>query len=120
VTHELEDELSDVERAVDDYLDTLSDSARGALLASLEQVDELCATSDAFRQRFSYPYIPRTPAVGATSLNPIIEEVPGSIFEAQVDVVKAAKQSLRELTSESLADLRSAVATLKQMRGPGD
>jgi hypothetical protein len=89
------------------------------MLASLEHVDELCEASDIYRRRFSVPYPrPRSSVVGATSLNPILQEVPGSVFEAPIDLVKAAKRVLAKTTAESLADLSSAVATLKEMREP--
>jgi hypothetical protein len=121
VSHELEYDLSYVEQAIDEFLDTFSDSARNAMRVSLEHVDELCEASDIYQRRFSIPYPrPRSSVVGATSLNPIVEEVPGSIFEAQVDLVKAAKHVLAKTTAESLADLRSAVTTLKEMRGPSE
>jgi hypothetical protein len=119
VSHELEEELKQVEQAVDEFLGTLGDSARKALLASLDHVDELSQASDSYMQRFVVPYPFTSSIVGATSLNPIAEKVPGTVFEAQVDLVKAAKQALTRTTTESLADLRSAAATLQEMREPG-
>jgi hypothetical protein len=118
VAHELEEELTEVEEAVHEFLGTLAESAKNKLLATLDQVDEQSKASDIYIGRFSYPYAPHSSAVGATSLNPIIDQVPGTIFEAQVDLVKAAKQALMKTTAESLADLRSAVAALQEMRGP--
>jgi hypothetical protein len=119
VSHDLEEELSQVEQAVDDFLGTFGESARDKLLAALDRVDELSQASDAYMQRFVVPYPFTSSAVGATSLSPIIEKVPGTIFEAQIDLVKAAKQALTNTTAESLADLRSAAATLQEMREPG-
>jgi hypothetical protein len=120
VSHELEGDLNAAELAVEEYLGTLGDSARNALITSLERLDELSAASDAYQQRFVVPYPLKSSVVGATSLNPIVEEVPGTIFEAQVDLVKVAKRNLTKTTAESLADLRSALATLKEMREPSE
>jgi len=119
VSHELEEELKDVERAVEEFLGTLGGPARSKLLAALDRVDEQSKASDIYTSRFSYPYAPHSSAVGATSLSPIIDQVPGTTFEAQVDLVKAAKQALINTTAESLADLRSAASALQEMREPG-
>src|SRR3974390_3632452 len=97
---------AEVQQTVTTYLDIPSEGARRDLLASLEQLDAQLARSDDYTSapRFSpgaVGYVTNAP-IGATSQNPVVDELPSGVFQAQVALVKAAKQEIREHTPGTL------------------
>jgi len=117
----LESAIGDVQQAVGTYLDIPSEGARRDLLASLEHLDDRLARCDGYTNSARF-----TPAavgylsnatIGATSQNSVVEELPSGVFQAQVALVKAAKQEIREHTPATLASLRAAFATLGAAEG---
>jgi hypothetical protein len=108
----LEDDICAVEEAVDRYLGNVTDELRQELLSTLESLDEQTALGDAFHGRRGVPFQLSPSVVGATSYSPIAEEVPSPEFEAQVALVKAAKQEVLRHSPETLAELSSAAAAV--------
>jgi len=112
----LERDIEGVERAVGRYLDGLTEELRKELMARLEALDDQTYLADAYMAK-GVP-VPRvSPSViGATSYGSIAEHLPGSEFEAQVALVKAAKSVVIRLTPESVAELRAAYSVLEAWR----
>jgi hypothetical protein len=104
----MEQDISMVKQAVDNYLQNPNESLRRDLLTALEELDHQLAEGDAYRAKLRFPFGSESSVVGATCDNPVAEELLGTEFQAQVALVKAAKNAVMRLTSENLADLRAA------------
>jgi hypothetical protein len=117
----LEQDVGAVEQAIGAYLQDPADGPRRQLLGVLEQLDDQVAQGDAYDAsgaRFPvFGGAPRGTALGETGPYPIVEEVPGAEFEAQVALVKAAKNEVTAPSPGTLGALRSAWATLAAVRG---
>jgi hypothetical protein len=111
----LEQDISIVEQAVEKYLQNPNDSLRRELLVALEQLDSQLADGDAYHSRVRI-VAPESTIVGATSNTSIGEELPATEFQAQVALVKAAKNTVIRPTTETLADLRAASEALAERR----
>jgi hypothetical protein len=109
---QLEDRIRKIGGLVDGYLRSPRDEAtRQALLAELEKFDDQTARADAysnFRSVLVRYQVPRSWLIGATSDTSIGEDVPSSEFKAQVALVKAAKNAIRDTTAEVQSALRRA------------
>lgn len=113
----LEQDISMVEQAVDSYLQSPTDNIRAELLAALEGLDDQTDQGDTYQARLSYPFLgPRSSVVGATSDSSMGEELPSTEFQAQIALVKAAKNAVTRLTPDTLADLRAASDALAAWR----
>lgn len=112
----LETDIRSVENVVERYLTTSTDELREKLLAELERLDDWVALGDAYLARFSLPGALQSQVIGATTLSPVAEEVPSPEFEAQIALVKAAKQEVLRHTPETLAELRAAAEELATFR----
>jgi len=113
----LERDISAVEQAVDNYLQNPNESLRGELLAALEALDGQLAEGDAYQARLRYPVGGAdSTVVGATSASPLAKELPATEFQAQVALVKAAKNAVTRLTPDTLADLHAASDALATWR----
>jgi hypothetical protein len=108
----LEDDICAVEEAVDRYLANVTDELRQELLSTLESLDEQTALGDAFHGRRGVPFQLSPSVVGATSYSPIAEEVSSPEFQAQITLVKAAKEEVLRPSPETLAELSSAAAAV--------
>ena len=112
----LERDINKVHQATDAYLDNPSQVLRQELLAALEALDQQTAAADAYEASFVgsavFGYSPKGSVIGETSRNPIAEELPGSVFRAQIDLVKAAKAAVTEPGPTTFGTLRSASLSL--------
>jgi hypothetical protein len=111
----LETDICAVEQAVDNYLENSTDALGQDLMSALENLDDRLALCDAYHSRFRMLQT-SSRVVGATSLSPIAEELPSPEFQAQVALVKAAKQEVLHRTTETLADLRTAADAVATFR----
>jgi hypothetical protein len=97
VDAELEDHIRAIEGLAGGYLRNPQDEAtRQALAAELEKSDDQTARADAysnFRAVLVRYQVPRSPLIGATFDTSIGEDVPGAGFQAQVALVKAARNA---------------------------
>ena len=118
---QLEDRIRTIEGLVGGYLRSPQDeAARQALVAELEKLDDQTARADAygdFRAVMVRYQVPRSPLIGATSDTSIGEDVPSAEFKAQVALVKAAKDAIRDTTAEAQSALQRANDELVEVRG---
>ena len=113
----LEQDISAVEQAVENYLQNPNESFRKDLLAALEELDAQTAQRDDYHGRLVFPFAaPESTVVGATSPSSVGEQIPSDEFQAQIALVKAAKNAVTRLTPETLADLRAASELLATWR----
>ncbi len=117
---QLEDHIREIEGLVGGYLRSPQDAAtRQALLAELEKFDDQTARADAysnFRSTLVRYRVPRSWLIGATSDTSIGEDVPGAEFRAQVALVKAARNAIRDTTAEAQSALQRANDELAEVR----
>ena len=117
---QLEEQIRAVEGLVGGYLRSPQDEAtRQALLAELEKFDDQAARADAysnFRSVLVRYQVPRSWLIGATSDASVGEDVPGAEFKAQVALVKAAKDAIRDPTAEAQSALQRANDELAEVR----
>jgi hypothetical protein len=120
VEFQLEADLGGVERCVHAYLQTPSPNTRDALLVELEQLDAHLADSDAYERHFAgiarYGSGTQGSVIGETSSTPLVNEVSGSEFRAQVALVKAAKDEVRAPTPATFAAVSQAARLLTAIR----
>jgi hypothetical protein len=113
----LERDISLVEQAVDSYLKNPNESLRKDLLAVLEELDDQIAQGDDYHGRLEFPFAaPVSTVVGATNPSSVGEQMPSAEFQAQVTLVKAAKNAVTRLTPDSLGELRAASEALGEWR----
>ena len=117
---QLEDHIRTIEDLVDGYLRSPQDQGtRQALAAGLEKFDDQTARADAYsnvRSVLVRYQVPRSWLIGATSDTSIGEDVPGAEFKAQVALVKAAKDAIRDTTAEAQSALQRANDELAEVR----
>jgi len=117
---QIEDHIRKIEGLVGGYLRSPQDEAtRQALVAELEKFDDQTARADAysdFRSVLVRYQVPRSSLIGATSDTSIGEDVPCAEFKAQVALVKAAKDALRDTTAEAQSALQRANDELAEVR----
>ena len=117
---QLEDHIREIEGLVGGYLRSPQDEAtRQALVAELEKFDDQTARADAysnFRSTLVRYRVPRSWLIGATSDTSIGEDVPGAEFRAQVALVKAARNAIRDTTAEAQSALQRANDELAEVR----
>jgi hypothetical protein len=116
----LEGDIAQVEQSISDYLQNPTSTFRHSLLTALEQLDIQTDRSDSYENSIvgsaAWGYASKGEVVGETNQYPIIDEVQGIELKAQIDLVKAAKNEVRGPSPETLAELRSASATLASIR----
>jgi len=102
------------------YLRSPQDQAtRQALLAELEKLEDQTARADAygnFRSVLVRYQVPRSWVTGATCDTSTAEDVPSAEFKAQVALVKAAKNAIRDTTAEAQSALQRANDELAEVR----
>jgi len=117
---QLEDDIGKIEGLVGGYLRSPQDEVtRQALLAELDKLDDQTARADAygnFRSVLVRYQVPRSWVIGATSDTSTAEDVPSAEFRAQVALVKAAKNAIRETTAEAQSALQRANDDLAEVR----
>lgn len=125
VDERLESRLVDVESAVVTYLVRITDESRASLVEALSALDAGTSASDAFHTRLNaLTSLTGMPALGGSSLGvvgqasrfPVVSAVPMRVFQAQIGLVRAAKQEIRATTQESLNALDAANDELATMR----
>ena|ERR1700722_8539990 len=112
---DLEQDISTVEQAVDNYLQNTNEGLRKDLLTALEKLDEQLAEGDDYHARWRLATLGSS-VVGATSTSSMGEELPATEFQAQVALVKAAKNAVTRLTPDTLSDLQAANQALAEWR----
>jgi hypothetical protein len=88
-------------------------------LAELEKFDDQTARADAysnFKAVLVRYQVPRSWVIGATSDTSAAEAVPSAEFKAQVALVKAAKNVIRDTTAEAQSALQRANDELTEVR----
>ena len=119
----LENDLARVEDSVAEYLRDPTVTARQSLLGALEELDDQTGQSDAYEDSVigsgAVGFASRGEVLGETSVDPVVDEIRSAELHAQVALVTAAKDEVRGPTSDTLAALRSASATLAATRDEG-
>jgi hypothetical protein len=120
VDAQLEDHIRTIEDLVGGYLrNPQNEATRQALVAELEKFDDQTARADAYsnlRSVLVRYQVPRSWLIGATSDTSIGEDVPGAEFQAQVALVKAAKNAVRDTTAAAQSALQKANDELAEVR----
>jgi hypothetical protein len=119
----LEGDIEQVEASIAEYLDTPTDITRQALLEALERLDDQTDRGDAYESSVigsaAWGYASKGEVLGETSIDPVVDEVAGAELEAQVGLVKAAKNEVRRPSPEAFSILQSALAALAAARSNG-
>jgi hypothetical protein len=112
--------LRAVESQVDTYLQHQTPEHLHALERALARLDARTADSDAWiagvTNTASWGIDPKGTVIGETSNVPIAEDVPGAELNAQIELVNAAKQVVRDVNVTTVGALRSALAALDASR----
>ena len=119
----LESDLGGVEQSVADYLKDPTGTTRQSLLAALEELDDQTGQSDAYEGSVigsgAVGYASKGEVLGETNIDSVVDEIPSAVLNAQVALVTAAKDEVRGATPDTFAALRSASATLAEIRDHG-
>jgi hypothetical protein len=119
----LESDVTRVEQSVAAYLNDPTDSARRSLLAALEALDEQTDQSDAYEGSVigsgAVGYASKGAVVGETSIDSVVDEISDAELQAQIALVRTAKNEVRQPTTESFAALQATQAALAATRDPG-
>jgi hypothetical protein len=90
-------------------------------LVALEHLDHQIDASDWYEGSIArsgaWGYPGKGSVIGETGDVPIVEEVPGGEFQAQIALIKAAKREISNPNAASLAILRAANEALAACRG---
>ncbi len=115
----LERSLATVEEAIRSFLDDPIDGRRKGLVA-LEELDLQTHASVAFGENVigsgAVGNSTKFSVIGETSANPIAEAVPATDFQAQIALVRAAKEAVVDRGHDKLLVLRDADASLAAVR----
>jgi len=116
----LESDIAQVEQSVADYLRDPGAERRQTLVAALERLNAQTDQSDAYEQSVigsgALGYASKGEVLGETGIDSVVERVPSADLTAQFDLVKAAKDEVRESTPTTFAALRAASAALADAR----
>jgi hypothetical protein len=120
VDAQLEDRIRKIKDLVGGYLRSPQDEAiRHSLVAELDKLDDQTARADAysnFRSVLVRYQVPRSWVIGATSDTSAAEDVPSAEFEAQVALVRAAKNAIRDPAAQAQSALQRANDELAEVR----
>jgi Ser/Thr protein kinase RdoA (MazF antagonist) len=112
--------LRELESEVDAYLQHQSSAHLRALGEALARLDALTADSDAWiagvTNTASWGVDPKGTVIGETGNFPIAEDVPSAELNAQMELVKAAKQAEQNDTPQAVRTLEQARAALDASR----
>jgi hypothetical protein len=119
----LEQAIDGVQAAVDAYLGTASAEQRDALVAALGHLDELTALGDDYTNwraatRWGSGVSPGASVLGARSSSPIAEELPTRVLQAQITLVRRAKDAVADGGPATSDALRTAAAELTSAQNP--
>jgi len=119
----LEQAIGDVEVAVDAYLDAASVDRRDALMAALDGLDALVNLGDDYTDRSPargsvYGTIGLSSVLGARGPASFAEDVPRRVLQAQITLVRRAKEELQAGGPAPSTALREAVRALATARDP--
>lgn len=116
----LEGDIALVEQSIAEYLKNPTDASRQSLLVVLKRLDDQTDRSDAYDSSVigsaALGYASKGEVLGETSIESVVEEVPGAELKAQVALVKAAKNEVRWPSLDTFASLQSAYAALSTIR----
>jgi hypothetical protein len=116
----LAESLRGVESEVDAYLQHQTSEHLRALEEALARLDTQTADSDAWiagvTNTASWGIDPKGTVIGETGSLPIAEDVPGAELNAQIELVKAAKQVVQDDTPHTVRALDQARAALDSFR----
>jgi hypothetical protein len=121
----LETHLEAVENAVAGFVGNPSETQRQPLMTALEQLDVRLAAGDDYQSRVAsshlyYGYTGGDSGVfGQADAHPMVEDIAGPVLHAQVELVKAAKEIVRDATPHNLEALHAAQTSLEQVRQSG-
>lgn len=108
----LEQCLLGVEAQANAYVEDRSASNRENLISALDQLDERAEFSDRLRGSLTTGVVAtgwrHSSTIGVTRLNGLTQQILGTEFEAQVNLVKAAKAAIEDPCDESTETLRVA------------
>ncbi|HVA05503.1 MAG TPA: hypothetical protein VNG12_02060 [Acidimicrobiales bacterium] len=123
----LELDLHEVEETVVAFLENPTDGSRHAMLAELDKLDAQIDLGDAYAASVVdsgiFGQTSKGSVLGETSSHSITEPVPGAVLQAQVALVRAAKNVVRARGADAtaLTELRAASDSLKALQDqPGD
>jgi hypothetical protein len=119
----LEQAIDAVDAAVDAYLEMASTELRAALVTALGHLDELVALGDDYTNRmgatrWAYGVSPGASVLGARGSSPIAEELPTRVVQAQIALVRCAKEAVVDGGPATSDALRSAAEELTSARQP--
>jgi hypothetical protein len=107
----LESLIVGVESAVVTYLVRIDDASQAALLGAVQALDADVEASEAFqRRKNAFTSVTGVSGLGRTSLAvigqksefPTVNELPVRVFQAQIALVRAAKEELRAASPSTL------------------
>ena len=108
----LEWDIEAVQKAVVAFLQSPSDGARRSLLAELEKLDNQIDLSDTYAASILgspiFGQAPKGAVLGETGSHSMAEEVPSTVVQAQIALVRAAKTTIRDPSPEAIGELRAA------------
>ena len=112
--------LRALESEVDAYLQHQTSEHLRALEDAVARLDAQTADSDAWiagvTNTASWGVDPKGTVIGETGNFPIAEDVPGAELNAQIELVKAAKQVVHDDTPQTVSALTQARAALDTSR----
>ena len=112
--------LRELESEVDAYLGRQTSEHRQALEEALARLDAQTADSDAWiagvTNTASWGIDPKGTVIGETGSFPIAEDVSGAELNAQIELVRAAKQVVQNDTPQTVSVLEQARAALDATR----
>ena len=116
----LEGDIALVEQSVEHHLGDPTDESRQQLLAALQGLDAQTQQSDAYGASVigsgALGYASKGEVLGETGIDSVVDEVPSTELAAQFELVKAAKEEIRDPTPATFAALRSASTALADAR----
>jgi len=118
----LELDLNEVEKTVSAFLQNPTDGLRQAMLAELDKLDAQIDLGDTYAASIVdsgiFGQAPKGSVLGETSSHSITESVPGAVLQAQVALVRAAKNVVRArgVDAGALTELRAASDSLKALQ----
>jgi hypothetical protein len=120
----LEDDIAQVVAAIDTFLLHQGVAQQQALRAALDHLNAQIDRSDAYHSSALAPstYHGMTSmyqVFGETSRNPVVDQVPAPTLQAQVELVRAAKEVVRTPTPGALERIRVARQVLRDTEKSG-
>jgi len=116
----LEGDIAQVEKSVADYLQSPTDATRQSLVRALEALDAQTDQSDGYGSSVigsaALGYASKGAVLGETGLDSVVDDVPSAELNAQLALVRAAKDEVRGPTPNTFTALQVAVQSLAGTR----